>query len=182
MNDKWGTLIYLIILAVIGVAGVLKKKRQQQGEKVSSGKNETASVFEKLITGAGIAEVLTEDEEKPDMMSHQVLEREQVLTKEQKGVKREMTYGSESDKEKMPVNEEENYQWNTEGYFLSPKHEEVSAFDGAGRKKDKASAMQGYTGSNYEQEGKTFYLDKIMEDFDPVKAIIYSEILDRKYF
>ncbi len=182
MNDKWGTLIYLIILAVIGVAGALKKKRQQQGDNVSSGKKETASVFEKLITGTGITDVLPEEEKKPDMMNPQVLAREPDMTEEMEEVEREMKYGSEPAKKEIPVKEGESFSWNTEGYFLSPEQEGVTVFNQMDKKNDTAYATQRPNDSNYEQEEKTSFLDEIMEDFDPVKAIIYSEILDRKYF
>ncbi|HHJ10746.1 MAG TPA: hypothetical protein ENK25_07620 [Bacteroidetes bacterium] len=182
MDDKWGTLIYLIILVVIGVAGALKKKKQQQEKKASAGEKESASVFEKLITGAGITDMLLEDDEKQDIMSNQDLAGDQDMTEKQEVSERKGKYGPAPEKEKIPVNERESYNWDTEGYFLSPEHEEEFAFSGADKGKATAYATQEYIGSNYKQKEKISYLEEIMEDFDPLKAIIYSEILDRNYF
>ncbi len=174
MDDKWGTLIYLIILAIIGISGALRKKRKpgvKPGEAAQQ--KEEPSILEKLITGGSMADVLLQDEERTERAEEPEV---QEITDEP--VKPEQV-----EYEKMVVPEGKGYDWDmdTEDSLLSSEDEGVSVFRHETRTKKAYDIMEEHMGSDEEMPCMTL-ADEIMQDFDLRKAVIYSEILGRKYF
>ncbi len=169
MNDKYGTIIYLIILLIIFIAGAFRKKGKS-GEKTAGKARNAESVLEKLMnSAAGI----------PDISPRSGKETGSDLRKvERKEIRYEKNAGPV---EEAPVHEKEKE-------FLPRDQEGVSVFSQSQVQHDMAYSldddhMKQHDWNRGEGERETTSLrEDIMTGFDLRKAVIYSEILTHKYF
>ena len=168
MNDKYGTIIYLIILLIIFVAGAFRKKGKS-GAKPARQAGKAESVLEKLISSAaGIPDTPVSGKETGNGIKE--VEEEEIKHEKEPQVV-DATFAREKEKE-----------------FLPRGHEGISAFAPSQVQHDKAYSLDDnqkdqHDWSRYEEKRKATSLpEDIIAGFDLRKAVIYSEILTRKYF
>ncbi len=169
MKGDLGTILYIVFLILISVAGIFKKKKKIDTAELNKKKaqqqaatDNAAKERERIITGNPLVDALLNPPEEPE-----------VQMEEETPVYGEMM-------EEQPENEEPEV-------FLPPEEEGRSVF--AAKKEEKKLTVDKHRivadqpdWQKFMDEQNKEYEPDILEDFDPVKAVIYSEIMERKYF
>ncbi len=175
MSNKYSIFIYLLVLLIIFLVGGFKKKKPLKsvsGDEKEAGTpaaEDAVSPFGKIFTGTSLTDVLLDQKAEP--------EREDLSG----------DYFDEPDSSEKSAEEKMDQET-----FLPPEEEGISAFStgkGNADKSDTENDERARGGKDHvnsqildQQEGDETFLENMVEDFDAEKAIIYSEILDRKYF
>ncbi len=171
MKGDLGTILYIVFLIIISLAGVFKKKKKVDEEELKKKVAQTqgkeaadipAGVAEKIITGNPLVDALLNTPEEPEMQMEEEIPAYGEMTEEPPE--------KEEPEEFLPPEEEGR------SVFAAQKEEKKPPVD-----KNRIAADQPDWQKFMDEQNREEGPD-IMEDFDPVKAVIYSEIMERKYF
>ncbi len=179
MKGDLGTILYIVFLIIITFAGIFKKKKKVDAE-----------VLKKKMAQQ---QAQTEDEYAPEERQTSRGRGERIVTgnplvdallnpPEESFVQEEEEFVYET-----PAGEQEEHEAEEPEVFLPPEEEGKSALAGASEKKtllmDENRIVADHPDwEKFMDEQDEEERSEFMEDFDPVKAVIYSEIMERKYF
>ncbi|GEM_PF-5045687 len=163
MKGDWGTILYVVFLILFSVAGALNKKRKSEEELHKRRARQQAQAEEEpFFTGDPLVDALLgKDEEETGTRT----------SKEGKPAPREAQQGTETKDRAF-------YEKNQP--VLSPEQEGRSALK---KEEDNNRIVADHPDwRKFIREQQQEPVNPVLEDFDPVKAVIYSEIMERKYF
>ena len=90
--------------------------------------------------------------------------------------------GGEEEKEWGQPKEKMETSWNSSEYDYQEQAEQTADSKTRESAQKKSSKTHSKRKTHYKNEKKSSYLGELMKDFDLKKAVIYSEIIDRKEF
>ena len=176
MKGDLGTILYVVFLIIISLAGVFRKKKKADAEvlKKRMMREESPEVSfaeaeeeEGYSTGNPLVDTLLNRQEEQEYSS---VEKEMPATDPFLDTSVNVWKTEEEPEEFLPLGEE------GKSVFLSKEQKKTKPED-----KDRIVADHPDWQKFLDEQNEETRPD-IMEDFDPVKAVIYSEIMERKYF
>jgi len=176
MKGDIGTILYIVFLIVFSLAGMFRKKKKVEEEKrrkkmmqaqdEEAGAEEAASSAPEFATGNPLVDALLGAGDKTPFFE----EEEETFQEVE-----ENAYAIEQEEEPEPE------------VFLPPEEEGQSALASRQEKKKETQEKNRIVADQpdwqkFMDEQNEEETSEILRDFDPVKAVIYSEIMERKYF
>ena len=176
MKGDIGTILYIVFLIVFSLAGMFRKKKKVEEEErrkkmmqtqaEEAGAEEDASSGPEFATGNPLVDALLGAGDKTPFFE----EEEETLQEVE-----ENAYAIEQEEEQEPE------------VFLPPEEEGQSALASRQEKKKETQDKNRIVADQpdwqkFMDEQNEEETSEILRDFDPVKAVINSEIMERKYF